>query len=225
MGSTIQSFDQAWSVVTLYQILVGSASITMVMNVTWFVISWLLKHFVRIANRRISNHHFLLGEGITRAEYQKIAADIAGFYCLIVRHGTDEYISRMASDQERFEGRQQLKLRPILVRYGAATDERGDNSKRCLSALKQKNASDEKVIFQLKLPVHKRLGTQFKCFAVSKDINKIPAIISMLNTCEHVSDIKQSGSYHKNRVYFLLDQFFVIDTITPGIRNNFVFPE
>jgi hypothetical protein len=38
-------------------------------------------------------------------------------------------------------------------------------------------------------------------------------------------DIKQSDSYQRTRVYFLLDQFVVIDTINAGVKNNYIYPE
>jgi hypothetical protein len=199
------SFDpqQFWSLRTLYQIMIGSAFVATVINVTWFFISSLLGYIVRRAHWRVRTHTFVLGQAVTRQEYENLRRDISDFWCLIVRYGTDEYISKMASDQERFEGRQQLKLRRISVQF-------------------DKNSKPK---FVLQLPIHKRMGTQFKCFVVARDVERVPAIITTLNKCEHVSEIKQSDSYHRDRVYFLLDQFFVIDTITPGVRNNFVFPE
>jgi hypothetical protein len=195
--------QQFWSLRTLYHIMLGSAFVATVINVTWFLISSLVGYIVRRAHWRVRTHTFVLGEAVTRKEYDNLSRDILDFWCLIVRYGTDEYISKMASDQERFEGRQQLKLRRIPVQFD----------------------KNNKPKFVLQLPIHKRMGTQFKCFVVARDVEKVPAIIATLNKCEHVSDIKQSDSYHRDRVYFLLDQFFVIGTITPGVRNNFVFPE
>jgi hypothetical protein len=174
------SFDpqQFWSLRTLYQIMIGSAFVATVINVTWFFISSLLGYIVRRAHWRVRTHTFVLGQAVTRQEYENLRRDISDFWCLIVRYGTDEYISKMASDQERFEGRQQLKLRRISVQF-------------------DKNSKPK---FVLQLPIHKRMGTQFKCFVVARDVERVPAIITTLNKCEHVSEIKQSDSYHRDRV-------------------------
>ena len=205
MGAAGTSFDlqQIWSLQTLYQIVLGSAVVTMVINVTWFVISSGLKQAARRAHLRVKTHSFIVGKSITGAKYDDLSRDVSGFYCLLVRYGTDEYISRIANDQERFEGRQQLRVRRISVTFDWAG----------------------KAVFELKLPVHKSLRTQFKCFLVARSVDRVPAIISALEECEHVSDIKQSDSYHRNRIYFLLDQFAVVDTVTSGVKNNYVFPE
>lgn len=226
-GTQVQTLDEFWQVHTLYQVFVGSAFVTMVINVTWFVISWMLKHLVRIANRRIRSHDFILGRAITRAEYRKFAEHIRGFRCLLVRHGTDDYLSKMASDQERFEGRQQLKVLPIKVHFDWSRMKYAPLWKRIVWRLGWRAGDDAKAIFKLTLPIHRRLGTQFKCFIVARDAEPttVDAIISTLNVCEHVSDARQSDSYHKDRIYFLLDQFFKVDTITEGISNNYIFPE
>lgn len=83
----------------------------------------------------------------------------------------------------------------------------------------------DRAVFTLKLPIHKSLGTQFKCFAEARSIEQVPLVVENLQKCEHASDVKQSDSYHRERVFFLLDHFIAIDTIQPGVRNNYIFPE
>ena len=83
----------------------------------------------------------------------------------------------------------------------------------------------ERVIFTLKLPIHKSLGTQFKSFAEARSVEQVPAVIASLQKCEHASEVKQSDSYRRTRVYFLLDQFIAINTINVGVKNNYIFPE
>lgn len=188
---------------TLYQILVGSAVVTTAINITWFFISLFLNRIAARIRLRVKSHNFILGEGMTREEYEKLSLQISAFYCLLVRFGTDDYISKMANDQERYEGRQRLKLCRISVIFD----------------------KNDRAIFNLKLPIHKSLGTQFKCFAVARSLAQVPAVIEMLKKCEHASDIKQSDSYHRGRVYFLLDQFSIVDTFHLGVKNNYIFPE
>jgi hypothetical protein len=188
---------------TLTQILFGSAVITTVINVTWFVISSCLNFTARRVHLRVKSHQFVLGEGVTRTKYEALIQNISAFYCLLIRYGTDDYIIQMASDRERYEGRQQLKVLPISAAFDAG----------------------DRVIFTLKLPVHKSLGTQFKCFAEARSVEQVPAVIASLQKCEHASEVKQSDSYKRTRVYFLLDQFVAIDTINAGVKNNYIFPE
>src|SRR5258708_10576286 len=197
MPTLNSTFDpqQIWSLQTLYQIMIGSAVVTTVINVTWFLISSALTQIARWAKLRVKSHDFILGEGITRAKYENLEREISGFHCLLVRYGTDEYISRIANDQERFEGRQQLKVRRVSASFD----------------------SNNRAIFDLKLPIHKSLGTQFKCFVVARSLDRVPAIVAILEKCEHASDVKQSYVYYRDRVYFLLDRFAVVDTITAGV--------
>jgi len=122
---------------------------------------------------------------------------------LLVRFGTDEYLTKIASDQERYEGRLRLKLIPISVKYDET----------------------DQAVFTLRLPIHKSLGTQFKCFAKARTIELVPAVIDRLKNCEHASMVQQSDSYHRDRIYFLLDQFVRITTVDSTVINNFIFPE
>lgn len=61
-------------------------------------------------------------------------------YCLIVRFGTDDYLVSLASDQDRYEGR--LINRVVPVDLAAAE-------------------------VKLRIPVHARLGTQFKLYILA----------------------------------------------------------
>jgi len=152
---------------------------------------------------RAKAHDFVLGEGKTRVDYESLSQDISGFHCLVVRYGTDEYISKMANDTERYEGRQQLKIVPISVSFD----------------------QNDRAVFTLNLKIHRSLGTQFKCFAEARSLEQVPKAIEALKKCEHASDIKQSDSYHRTRVYFLLDQFVTVESINSAVKNNYIFPE
>jgi hypothetical protein len=109
----------------------------------------------------------------------------------------------VASDREPFQGRQQLKVLPTTMAFDA----------------------DDRAIFTLKLPIHKSLGTQFKCFAEARSVAQVPAVIAALEECEQARCVKQSDSYKPTRVYFLLDRFVAIDTINAEAQNNYIHPE
>lgn len=61
-------------------------------------------------------------------------------YCLVVRFGTDDYLSSLGSEQDRFEGR--------LINRVVPVDLSGPDVK-------------------LRIPVHSRLGTQFKLYILA----------------------------------------------------------
>ncbi len=193
--------SQLWSVDAISKVMLGSAVVATVINITWFVISSCLRSLIRFSRRAVIPHHVVLGQ-VSREEFDNTLKPISRFYCLLVRYGTDSYIGKLASNEEREEGRLRLKLIPVDVRF----DDTGD------------------VFFLLKLPVHKRLGTQFKCFAVVEKMDEVKKVIGILEACKHVNDVKQSDSQYKNRIYFLLDHFAVVDSID-NIKNNFVYAQ
>jgi hypothetical protein len=193
--------SQFWSVASLSKVVFGSAVVATVINITWFGISNGLRALVRLTRRAVITHHVVLGQ-VTREKFDDTLKPISQFYCLLVRYGTDSYIERLASDEERYEGRLRLKLIPVEVQFDATGE----------------------VFFVLKLPVHKRLGTQFKCFAVVAQLEQVEKVVEILKACNHVKDVKQSDSQYKNRIYFLLDHFAVVDSVD-NIKNNFVYAQ
>ncbi len=123
--------------------------------------------------------------------------------CLIVRFGTDLYIERMASDRERHDGRLQNRLLDVSI---------------------QENA-DGSTSFRLVIPVHKRLGTQFKCFVDVQDGSQTSAVLEFLSTCQSiVSPERSSSPLHPNRIYFLLKDFATASAVD-GPINNLCLPE
>jgi len=86
----------------------------------------------------------------------------------------------MASDQEKFEGR----LQNDVFRVTTLKDDQGN------------------YVVRLRLPVHKRLGTQFKLFVRLKPEGKSGAVVNFLNEFDSVSDVKLS--LYKNHLKFLL---------------------
>lgn len=132
------------------------------------------------------------------------------FRCLIVRYGTDQYIEKMASEIDRQNG--QLQNRIIGVKAATRT-------------------TDGNTEFTLELPVHRRMGTQFKCFAEVS--NKVAAperealvkvIDAFITSSNIATDISASSSEHEHRVYFLLKRFAAVTTVD-GFQNNHCFPQ
>ena len=108
-------------------------------------------------------------------------------FCLLVRHGRDEYLEKMASDQERYEGR-------LLNRVIRITD---------LSAAG---------LATFELPVHRRLGTQFKLFIEGRDGDTVDRLVG--------APCFFDGDRDGNKIWFLHQGFPIVDTLDDH-RNNY----
>lgn len=123
--------------------------------------------------------------------------------CLIIRYGTDPYVERLASDRERQDGRLQNRVIRLPIR----------------------EHQDGSTTFRLRIPVHRRLGTQFKCFVDVGDPSKVQEVLAFLSKCPSISSPGCSSSpLHPQRIYFLLSTFDVVQSID-GHDNNMCFPE
>ena len=172
----------------------NSAILTVLVRIVWSVISVLLNKIRYLWMKKAQPF-------VIPLESSEIIDSLTRFYCLVIRYGTDNFIRDMANDQERFDGRLQNKIIPINVRKD-----------------KENNLS-----LELKLPVHKRIGTQFKCFAEVQDSRKVDELSSILEKCRRIYGISKSSSQFKNRIYFLLQDFGTVKTIEE-IENNMCFP-
>jgi hypothetical protein len=197
-----QVLDELWTSKTAIQVLAGSAVITAVINAIWFLVSALLHRLQHWWNATSTVYPVAFTRGMTKARYDQIKPHIKGFSCLHVRYGTDQYLSTLASDQEKFEGRLKNNVLPIKLRF--------DN---------QGNA-----LFSLSLPLHKRIGTQFKCFVTVAREEALASVQQFLADCDRIKDISVSKSIRSNRIYFLLDRFDEVKTVD-GHTNNMVYPE
>lgn len=114
--------------------------------------------------------------------------------CLIVRFGTDAYLEHMAPAQDRYEGR----LRNIVR---VVTPER---------------MSDGRYRGKFDIPVHRRLGTQFKFFLEAPDIATAERVAAL----DYFNDPWVSRVDRPVKVWFLLDRFGTTKTVE-GYTNNF----
>lgn len=123
--------------------------------------------------------------------------------CLIVRYGTDRYIEHLASEREKDDGRLQNRTIEIPIKVQA----------------------DGSTSFELRIPVHKRLGTQFKCFVDVTDQAQVNTVLNFLGGCPSiVSPDLSSSPLHRHRIYFLLRDFATVKSID-GHDNNMCYPE
>jgi len=195
---------------------VGTSLLTAIVNLTWLLmrsirrrLRWHTKWF------RVSLGPRAAGEvTINRANWRELSSSVHGFYLIAARFGTEEYLEKFASDEERSEGRWRLAITKVPVRF----DGKGN------------------AFLMLKIPVHKSLGTQFKCFvAVRSDGDEEKLEVRMqtwealLPRCKNIVEkaeppepnpIGRGGPQVHNRLYFLLDTFSTC--VVGARRNNFI---
>lgn len=152
---------------------------------------------------------FILSSGYFPFDLSKVKA-----HYLFVRYGTDNYIQKLASDSERYEGRLRNEVKPVEI----LTNGQGKTELR----------------FSIK--VHKRLGVQFKCFfevVEDQDENTKQEVKNFLDKCAGegtISDPTWSCSFlHKNRIFFILrgenGEEIACTTTVDGQENNMCYPE
>ena len=149
-----------------------------------------------------SKQRIVIARGLTRHDYEQVRKGIRAWRLLVVRYGSDDYLRTMAGESDRQAGR---------TRYDVI------NMKLALSNIGE-------VTLSWKLPVHRRLGTQFRCYA---DIREGGAGGEMLTgMLRHYDEIEVLPAEVPNptRVYFLLKRFRVV-TAADGVRQNIVLPE
>jgi hypothetical protein len=123
------------------------------------------------------------------------------FFCLVVRYGTDDYMRHMASDSEKFAGRLQNRA----IRITKSSQHNGTLSLR------------------IKVPVHKRLGTQFKCFVNVPKGSDTSRLSRAVSSQHKFSNSDLSETLEGSRMYFLLKAYPVVKTVE-GIENNHLYP-
>src|SRR5262249_61431597 len=98
---------------TAMAVAAGTSVLTAVVNLTWL--------FMRSVRRRLRWHTkaFRVSLGprvasdvtINRANWHELSSGIHGFYLIAARFGTEEYLEKFASDEERAEGRWRLGIK------------------------------------------------------------------------------------------------------------------
>lgn len=118
------------------------------------------------------------------------------FKCLLVRYWTDNYIKDMASDSEKYDGR----LRNNLIDWVILNNQ-----------------------LNYKIPLHNRIWTQFKCFLETKTKEEAEQIMKDKDKYETIYDLSLASDLSKNRIFFLLKNYWTTETID-WFKNNMIFP-
>jgi hypothetical protein len=169
-----------------------TAIVTAVATVTWKITNQL---FFRFGEKfRVCETELQCNFG--KSVFDKISHDKVFLH--IVKFGTDEYLSTLASELEKFDRRLRNKIRPATW----------DNENLSLLTM---------------VPLHKFLGTQFKFFLTAPSFAEAEQIVSTLKECPNVSDCDISMDSTGFNVYFLSTQFATTTTIDK-FKNNFLSP-
>jgi hypothetical protein len=170
--------------------------VTFIGKLSWTAASELVWSLYRWSLRKPQKHKVVVAK--TKIPFEKGVAKVR---CLVVRYGTDQYIEHMASDREKYDGRLLNEVIPIrVIRTGDA------------------------VSFEVDLPVHKRLGTQFKCYVEVPKGGPVAEIKKFLTGLADIHEVSESSSLDGgNRIFFLIKKFATVTSID-GFNNNMCFP-
>ncbi len=192
--------NQLLSKFALVDFLLDAAIITSVVSfigkLAWTAATELVWWIYRRSLRQPQKHKVVVAN--TTIPFEKGVATVK---CLVVRYGTDQYIEHMASDREKHDGRLQNMVLPVHV-----------------------NRNGQSVSFEVDLPVHKRLGTQFKCFVDVPMGGPAAEIKEFLASLPEIHEVSDSSSLDGgNRIFFLIKRFASVTTVD-GFSNNMCFP-
>jgi len=132
----------------------------------------------------------------------RVRKAIRGWHLLLIRYGSDDYLRTMAGETDRNVGRPRYSILPMKLSLSPTGE----------------------VLLSFALPVHRRLGTQFRCFIDTRKGDMGPSVLTgMLKHYDEI-DVIESEMPEPSRVYFTLKRFPVVTT-AEGIRQNQVRPE
>lgn len=171
----------------------------------WLV--WTILRFVFVTAADLlevasSKQRIVIARGLTRHDFEQVRKGIRAWRLLLIRHGSDDYLRHMAGEADRQIGR----TRHDVISMKLALSNTGE------------------VTLSWKLPVHRRLGTQFRCFADVRDNGTGGEMLTgMLRHYDEI-EVLASDVPNPTRIYFLLKRFRTV-TGADGVRQNLVLPE
>ena len=171
----------------------------------WFV--WAILRFVFATAADLlevsqSKQRIVIARGLTRHDFEQVRKGIKAWRLLLVRYGSDDYLRAMAGESDRQLGRTRFDVL---------------NMKLALSNIGE-------ITLSWKLPIHRRLGTQFRCYIDIREGGAGGEVLTgMLRHYDEI-EVLPAEVANPSRVYFLLKRFRVV-TAADGVRQNIVLPE
>lgn len=179
------------------------------MTVMWAtILVWGTWTLLRFAVHTVSDalevqqvkHTIAIARGLTRHDFEQIRKGIKAWRLLLVRYGTDDYLRGGAGEADRQAGRSRYEV---------------INMKLALSNVGE-------VTLTWSLPVHRRLGTQFRCYIDLREGGVGGGVLTgMLSHYDEIEVLPADQG--ATRVYFLLKRFRTV-TAPDGAKQSVVLP-
>jgi len=144
----------------------------------------------------------IIARGLTRHDFDQVRKSVRGWRLMVVRYGTDDYLRSLAGEADRHIGRPRHDSRSMRLRLSASGE----------------------AVLRWTLPVHRRMGTQFRCYVLTRGGGGGLAVLADILKHYDQIEVLQPDLPERRRVYFLLKHFPVMTT-AEGARNNYVAPE
>jgi hypothetical protein len=183
-------------------LIVDVAVIAAVACVVWNLVMLFGRAITEVLEANGVKQRLIIARGLTRHDFDQVRKSIRGWRLMVVRYGTDDYLRSLASDADRYVGR----------------------PRRSSTGMSLKLSPSGEAILRWTLPVHPRLGTQFRCYVLTrKGAGGLAVLADILKHYDEI-EVLQPDLPERRRVYFLLKHFEEITT-AEGARNNYVAPE
>lgn len=188
--------------IQLLGLLIDVALVTAVVAVVWNALMAIGRAITESLEVQGVKHRLIIARGLTRHDFDQVRRAIRGWRIMVVRYGTEEYLRSLAGEADRHIGR----------------------PRHSSSGMRLSLSASGEAILRWSLPVHRRMGTQFRCFVVTrKGAGGLSVLADILKLYDEI-EVLQPDLPERKRIYFLLSHFPVIAS-AEGVRNNYVAPE
>jgi hypothetical protein len=176
--------------------------ITAVVYAVWALLRYVFATAADLFEVTSVRQKIVIARGLTRHDFEQVRKGIKAWKLLVVRYGSDDYLRHMAGEADRQAGRTRFDV----VRMKLALSPVGE------------------VTLAWSLPVHRRLGSQFRCYVdIRPDGAGAEVLTGMLRHYDEI-ELLPAETQDPRRVYFLLKRFTII-TAADGMRQNFMLPQ
>ncbi len=130
--------------------------ISFIACMTWFTLKFLGQFITDALEIQTGKHRLVIARGLTRHDFEQVRKAIRGWNLLLIRYGSDDYLRTMAGETDRNVGRPRYAILPMKLSLSPTGE----------------------VLLSFSLPVHRRLGTQFRCFIDTKKGDMGPSVLT-----------------------------------------------
>ncbi len=188
--------------ISLLGIVLDLALATLVVAVVLFALKLVARFAADALEVQNLPQRLVVARGLTRHDFEQVRKAIRGWHVLLVRYGTDDYLRNMAGAADRDAGRPRYATLPMKLSLSPGGE----------------------AVLRWTLPVHRRLGTQFRCYIATRPGATGPAMLKDMLAHYDEIDVLAPDVPEPTRLYFLVKRF-PTTTTAEGIRQNYVLPE